>query len=59
MQQPSMKAAMPIDGLAAQLGSVNGQWHLSSTYKNGLFPQTIKDEVNDWVNAVLSDMKAP
>lgn len=47
-----------IDGLAAQLGSVNGQWHLSSTYKNGLFPQTIKDEVNDWVNAVLSDMKA-
>lgn len=47
-----------IDGLAAQLGSVNGQWHFSSTYKNGLFPQTIKDEVNDWVNAVLSDMKA-
>ena len=46
-----------IDGLAAQLGSVNGQWHLSSTYKNGLFPQTIKDEVNDLVNAVLSDMK--
>lgn len=46
-----------IDGLAAQLGSVNGQWHLSSTYKNGLFPQTIKDEVNDLVNTVLSDME--
>lgn len=47
-----------IDGLAAQLGEANGQWHFSSTYKNGLFPKTIKEEVDDWVKSVLSDMKA-
>ena len=47
-----------IDGLAAQLGSPNGQWHFSSTYKGGAFPQTIKDEVNDWVDRILADMKA-
>lgn len=47
-----------IDGLAAQLGTPNGQWHFSSTYKGGAFPQTIKDEVNDWVDRVLADMKA-
>lgn len=47
-----------IDGLAAYLGEANGQWHFSSTYKNGLFPKTIKDEVDDWVKSVLSDMKA-
>ncbi len=47
-----------IDGLAAQLGSPNGQWHFSSTYKNGLFPKTIKEEVDDWVKSILSDMKA-
>ncbi|CDB29272.1 putative uncharacterized protein [Firmicutes bacterium CAG:137] len=46
-----------IDGLAAQLGSPNGQWHFSSTYKNGLFPKTIKEEVDDWVKSILSDMK--
>lgn len=46
-----------IDGLTAQLGSTNGQWHFSSTYQNGLFPKTIKDEVDDWVKSVLSDMK--
>lgn len=47
-----------IDGLAAQLGSPNGQWHFSSTYKDGLFPKTIKEEVDDWVKSILSDMKA-
>lgn len=47
-----------IDGLAAQLGIPNGQWHFSSTYKGGLFPQTIKAEVDDWVKSVLADMKA-
>lgn len=47
-----------IDGLAAQLGTPNGQWHFSSTYKGGAFPQTIKDEVNDWVDRILADMKA-
>ena len=47
-----------IDGLAAQLGTPNGQWHFSSTYKGGAFPQTIKDEVTDWVDRVLADMKA-
>ena len=47
-----------IDGLTAHLGSANGQWHFSSTYKGGAFPQTIKDEVKDWVDQVLSDMKA-
>lgn len=47
-----------IDGLAAQFGSPNGQWHFSSTYKNGLFPKTIKEEVDDWVKSILSDMKA-
>lgn len=47
-----------IDGLTAQFGVANGQWHLSSTYMDGAFPKTIKAEVNDWVNSVLSDMKA-
>lgn len=47
-----------IDGLTAQLGSANGQWHLSSTYMGGAFPKTIKVEVDDWVKSVLSDMKA-
>lgn len=47
-----------IDGLTAQLGSANGQWHLSSTYMDGAFPKTIKAEVDDWVKSVLSDMKA-
>lgn len=47
-----------IDGIAAQLGTPNGQWHFSSTYKDALFPKTIKQEVDDWVKAILSDMKA-
>lgn len=47
-----------IDGLAAHLGERNGQWHFSSTYKNGLFPATIKQEVDDWAKAILADMKA-
>lgn len=47
-----------IDGLTAQLGTANGQWHFSSTYKDGLFPKTIKEEVDNWVKSILSDMKA-
>lgn len=47
-----------IDGLTYQLGIANGQWHFSSTYQNGLFPQTIKAEVDDWVKSILADMKA-
>ena len=47
-----------MDGLAAHLGSPNGLRYFSSTYKDGAFPQTIRDEVNDWVNRVLADMKA-
>lgn len=47
-----------IDGLAAQLGENNGQWHFSSTYKDALFPKTIKQEVDDWAKSILSDMKA-
>ena len=47
-----------IDSLAARLGSPNGQWHFSSTYKDALFPKTIKQEVDDWVSAILADMKA-
>ena len=47
-----------MDGLAAHLGSPNGLRYFSSTYKDGAFPKTIKDEVNDWVNRVLADMKA-
>lgn len=46
-----------IDGLTAHLGSANGQWHLSSTYKDGLFPKTIKEEVDDLVKSILADMK--
>lgn len=47
-----------IDGLAASLGTENGQWHFSSTYKDALFPKTIKQEVDDWAKSILSDMKA-
>lgn len=46
-----------IDGLTAHFGSSNGQWHLSSTYKDGLFPKTIKEEVDDLVKSILADMK--
>lgn len=46
-----------IDGLTAHFGNANGQWHLSSTYKNGLFPKTIKEEVDDLVKSILTDMK--
>jgi len=47
-----------IDGLTAHLGTANGQWHFSSTYKDGLFPKTIKTEVDNWVKSILADMKA-
>jgi len=38
-----------IDSLAASQASGVGH-HYSSRYKDGLFPQTIKDEVQEWVN---------
>lgn len=52
------EAGHSIDGLVAQLGEANGQWHFSSTYQDGLFPRTIKAEVDDWVKTILADMKA-
>lgn len=52
------EAGHAIDGLTAHMGSTNGLWHLSSTYKNGLFPATIKAEVQDWVKIIQDDMKA-
>lgn len=52
------EAGHAIDSLTAQLGSPNGQWHFSSTYKDALFPTTIKAEVQDWAKAIFSDMKA-
>lgn len=47
-----------IDCLAAPMGGKSGQWFISSSYKDGLFPKTIKAEVSDWVNAVYKEMKA-
>lgn len=47
-----------IDILTAQLGTANGQWHISSTYKDGIFPKTIKEEIDNWIKIILSDMKA-
>lgn len=51
------EAGHAIDGLAASLGEPNGQWHFSSTYQDGLFPETIKTEIDDWVKSVLAEMK--
>ncbi len=48
-----------IDSLARSKIS-GGHWfsrHYSSAYKDGLFPQTIKDEVNDMVNAKDKELK--
>lgn len=47
-----------LDSLTARLGTPNGQWHFSSTYKDSLFPKTIKEEVDDWAKSILADMKA-
>lgn len=47
-----------IDCLTAPMGGRSGQWFISSSYKDGLFPKTIKAEVSDWVNAVYKEMKA-
>ncbi|MBR5584078.1 MAG: minor capsid protein, partial [Lachnospiraceae bacterium] len=38
-----------IDSLASKKGTGVGH-HYSSRYKDGVFPQTIKDEVQEWVN---------
>ena len=46
-----------IDCLTAPMGGKSGQWFISSSYKDGLFPKTIKAEVSDWVNAVYKEMK--
>lgn len=47
-----------IDCFTAPMGGKSGQWFISSSYKDGLFPKTIKAEVSDWVNAVYKEMKA-
>ncbi|MBU3819293.1 MAG: minor capsid protein [Candidatus Faecalibacterium intestinavium] len=47
-----------LDTIAAGFGSSNGLPFYSSTYKDGLFPRTIRQEVDDWVQAILADMKA-
>lgn len=47
-----------IDCLTAPMGGKSGQWFISSSYKDGLFPKTIKAEVSDWVNGVYKEMKA-
>lgn len=52
------EAGHAIDGLTAHMGNTNGLWHFSSTYKNGLFPTTIKAEVQDWAKIIQDDMKA-
>lgn len=49
-----------IDSLARKTVTDNKSWgarHYSSAYKNGLFPETIKNEVNTWVNDVAKRMK--
>jgi len=45
-----------IDSLNASKGTGVGR-HFSSTYKNGIFPQTITREVNDMVNAKAVTIK--
>ena len=47
-----------IDRLTYKMGIDNGQRHFSSTYKDGLFPKTIRKEVDDWIKSIFSDMKA-
>lgn len=47
-----------LDTIAAGFGSSNGLPFYSSAYKDGLFPRTIRQEVADWVQAILADMKA-
>lgn len=46
-----------IDYLTRKTGSGQG-YFFSSTYKNGAFPTTIKDEVSKWVSSVDKKMKA-
>ncbi len=49
-----------IDTLARKTVTDNNSWgarHYSSAYENGLFPQTIKSEVDSWVNSVAKQMK--
>lgn len=50
-----------IDSLARKTVTDNNNFfarHYSSAYKNGLFPQTIKDEVADMVKAKDKELKA-
>ena len=54
------EAGHAIDRAARFEVTDNTHWgarHFSSAYKNGLFPQTIKDEVQDWVQTVGADLK--
>lgn len=47
-----------IDSLARSKGTGTIGRHYSSTYQNGLFPQTIKDEADGLVSALDHKMKA-
>lgn len=51
------EAGHAIDMITRNEGNGTGYYY-SSTYQNGLFPKTIKDEVNSWVNSVDKYMKA-
>lgn len=47
-----------LDTVLAGFGSGKSLAHYSSTYRDGLFPQTIRQEVDNWVKSILSEMKA-
>lgn len=54
------EAGHAIDSLARKTVTDNASFfarHYSSAYKGGLFPQTIKDEVADMVNAKAKELK--
>ena len=47
-----------LDTITAGFGSGKVLPFYSSAYKEGLFPRTIQEEVADWVQSILTDMKA-
>lgn len=56
------EAGHAIDSLALEHSSVkdlmSAGYHFSAKYKDGLFPKTIKEEVNEWVSTVDKKLKA-
>lgn len=54
------EAGHGIDSIARKLANESGVFapHFSGAYKGGLFPQTIKDEVNELVKAYDKKLKA-